>query len=265
MFLSGDFSSGSTLLFTLFRKTGAYHCLYEPLHERLLEYLVRPLRVYSHHYYVDDYFSEYAGFDEIPALFDPRWGSSGLFLPAGAEAPELNGTRLVLAGPDVRGISDDPEGAETFDQVVKVWHDLPSAARERIDLVSLPTEDGEENAVTVNALQRHARIVVQKSLQEGFGLTVAEAMWKSRPVIGGDTGGIRLQVIDQHTGFLVNSPEGAALRIRYLLSNSHRLEEMGKEAKEFVRENFLLTRHLREYLTAMLAVLNESGDRIELE
>jgi trehalose synthase len=89
-------------------------------------------------------------------------------------------------------------------------------------------------------------------------------MWKGKPVIGGDTGGIRLQVINYHTGFLVNTPEGAALRIRYLLKNRDKLDEMGNKARKFVQENFLLTRHLREYLTLMSAVLHGLEERIEL-
>jgi trehalose synthase len=117
---------------------------------------------------------------------------------------------------------------------------------------------------TVNALQRCADIVLQKSLREGFGLTVSEALWKGKPVIGGDTGGIRLQVIDHHTGFLVSSPEGAALRMRYLLRRRGIREQMGRKGREFVRENFLLTRHLREYLTLMLAILHAAEERIEL-
>jgi trehalose synthase len=89
-------------------------------------------------------------------------------------------------------------------------------------------------------------------------------MWNRRPVIGGDTGGIRLQVINYHTGFRVSTPEGAALRIRYLLHHPELLEAMGAKAEAYVRENFLLTRQLREYLTLMLALDNHSGDRIEL-
>src|SRR3970040_2396415 len=102
---------------------------------------------------------------------------------------------------------------------------------------------------TINALQRLANIVLQKSPREGFGLTVTEGLWKGKPVIGGDVGGIRLQVINHHTGFLVNTPEGAAHRIRYFLHHKERIKEMGETGREFVRENFLLTRHLREYLT----------------
>ena len=105
---------------------------------------------------------------------------------------------------------------------------------------------------------------MQKSTREGFGLTVTEAMWKGKPVIGGDTGGIRLQVINHHTGFLVNTPEGAADRIRYMINRRDKLEEMGAQAREFVRDNFLLTRHLREYLTMIVGLLHAAQDRIVL-
>ncbi|WP_462324623.1 glycosyltransferase [Desulfoplanes sp.] len=160
--------------------------------------------------------------------------------------------QLILAG---GGASDDPEGQEVLAEVEEAAGDDPD-----IHVLELPPDAN----VTINALQRISDIVIQKSTKEGFGLTVTEAMWKGKPVIGGDTGGIRLQVINYHTGFLVNTPEGAALRIRYLLKNRNKLDEMGKKARGFVRENFLLTRHLREYLTLMSAVLHGVEERIEL-
>ncbi|HPS94837.1 MAG TPA: glycosyltransferase, partial [Deltaproteobacteria bacterium] len=115
--------------------------------------------------------------------------------------------QLVLAG---GGATDDPEGEEVVRQVRQ-------SARDDADIhvFVLPGDDHR----TINALQRVSDIVMQKSTREGFGLTVTEAMWKGKPVIGGDTGGIRLQVVNHHTGFLVNTPEGAALRIRYLLKH----------------------------------------------
>ena len=160
--------------------------------------------------------------------------------------------QLVLAG---GGASDDPEGKEVLAEVLEAAGDDPD-----IHVLELPPDSN----VTINALQRISDILIQKSTKEGFGLTVTEAMWKGKPVIGGDTGGIRLQVINYHTGFLVNTPEGAALRIRYLLKNREKLVEMGNKARGFVRENFLLTRHLREYLTLMSAVLHGLEERIEL-
>jgi trehalose synthase len=113
-------------------------------------------------------------------------------------------------------------------------------------------------------LQRGADIIIQKSIREGFGLTVTEALWKSKPVIGGDSGGIRLQIIDHNTGFLVHTPEGVAHRIRYLLQNPDIAKELGARGKKLVKENFLITRHLREYLTLMVSLLSPEGDRIDL-
>ena len=107
---------------------------------------------------------------------------------------------------------------------------------------------------TINALQRSAIVVLQKSLREGFGLTVTEALWKSRPVIGGACGGITIQVHDYQTGFLVHSPAGAAYRIRYLLRYAEERQRMGRIGHAFVREHFLLTRHLRDYLTMLLSL-----------
>lgn len=162
------------------------------------------------------------------------------------------GLQLVLAG---GGASDDPEGDVVLEEVRKAADHDPD-----IKVLLLPSDAHR----TINALQRASDLVLQKSLKEGFGLTVTEGMWKNKPVIGGDVGGIRIQVIDHHTGFLVRTPEGAALRMHYLLNNSHVRQQLGNKAKEFVRENFLLTRHLREYLTMIYALLNGREDRIEL-
>ena len=165
---------------------------------------------------------------------------------------EFTPVQLILAG---GGATDDPEGEEVFNEVKTSVGDDPD-----VHILLLPPDDN----LTINALQRISDIILQKSTREGFGLTVTEALWKGKPVLGGDTGGIRLQVVNHHTGFLVNTPEGAALRIRYLLKRREKLEEMGQKAREFVRENFLITRHLREYLTLIFAVANETQDRIEL-
>ena len=165
---------------------------------------------------------------------------------------EFTPVQLVLAG---GGASDDPEGEEVLREVFASAGDDPHC-----HVLLLPPDAHRE----INALQRASAICLQKSTREGFGLTVTEAMWKGKPVIGGDTGGIRLQVINHHTGFLVSTPEGAALRVRYLLKNRDRLEAMGRKAREFVLENFLVTRHLREYLTLMFATLHKGAERIEL-
>jgi trehalose synthase len=157
--------------------------------------------------------------------------------------------QLVLAG---GGATDDPEGKAVLDDVMEAAGGDPD-----IHVLLLPPDSHR----TINALQRLADVIIQKSTKEGFGLTVTEGMWKGKPVIGGDVGGIRLQVVNHHTGFLVNTPEGAAHRIRYLLHHRDRIEEMGKVAREFVREHFLLTRHLREYLTLMLVITRGGQER----
>lgn len=162
------------------------------------------------------------------------------------------GLQLVLAGGTA---ADDPEGAAVLREVREAADGDPD-----IHVLS----SGHYSDRTINALQTGADIVLQKSLREGFGLTVTEAMWKGKPVIGGNTGGIRLQLMNHRTGFLVDTPEGAAMRIRYLLSERHRIGQIGQAARELVRQNYLLTRHLREYLTMMVALTHGLGDRIEL-
>jgi trehalose synthase len=162
------------------------------------------------------------------------------------------GLQLVLAG---GGATDDPEGEVVLNEVYAAADQDPD-----VKILLLPSDAHR----TINALQRASDIVLQKSTREGFGLTVTEAMWKARPVIGGNTGGIRLQVINHHTGFLVSTPEGAALRTRYLLNHRETLTHMGEKAQAFVRDNFLLTRHLGEYLTLMVTLTHDHADRVEL-
>ncbi|MCF7972117.1 MAG: glycosyltransferase, partial [Methylococcaceae bacterium] len=164
----------------------------------------------------------------------------------------LPSLQLVLAGGSA---SDDPEGEAVLNEVRLAAADDPN-----IKVLILPPDAHR----TINALQRLADVILQKSTKEGFGLTVTEALWKGKPVIGGDTGGIRLQVINFHTGFLVNTPEGAALRLRYLFHNPQKIKNMGLKSQQFVRENFLLTRQLREYLTLMLSLQFGSDNRIDL-
>lgn len=160
--------------------------------------------------------------------------------------------QLILAGGSA---TDDPEGAEVLEEVR-----LGAGEDPNIHVLLLPPDAHR----TINALQRIADIVIQKSIREGFGLTVTEGMWKGKPVIGGNAGGIRLQLIDHHTGFLVNTPEGAALRIRQLLHSPPLRKRIGKQAKSFVRDNFLLTRLLREHLTAVHGLMSKDEERIDL-
>jgi trehalose synthase len=150
--------------------------------------------------------------------------------------------QLILAG---GGATDDPEGEEVLNEVMERGSDDKD-----IHILHLPPNSNRE----INALQRGADIVVQKSLKEGFGLTVTEAMWKGKPVVGGGVGGITNQIIDYRTGFLIHSIEGAAYRIRYLLNRPELARRIGSIAKEYVRRNFLITRHIRDYLFIMITL-----------
>ncbi|MEN8158939.1 MAG: glycosyltransferase [Myxococcota bacterium] len=157
---------------------------------------------------------------------------------------------LVLAGPDVKGVTDDPEGAFVLEEVERAWRELPDGIRDRVHLASLPTEDVQENAAIVNALQRHATIVVQKSLGEGFGLTVAEAMWKGRAVVGSAVGGIQDQIEDGVSGILLEDPtdlDAFADALCDLLCHPERIETLGAAAKQRAHGQFLGLDHLLRY------------------
>jgi trehalose synthase len=160
--------------------------------------------------------------------------------------------QLILAGGEA---TDDPEGAEIFAQVMEA-----AGNEDDIRVLLLPPDAHHD----INALQRAADIIVQKSTREGFGLTVTEAMWKGKPVVGGAVGGIVLQLRDYNTGFLVHSPEGCAFRIRYLLHHPDLARRMGHLAQEFVRSRFLITRKIRDYLTLMILLENPGSLLIEL-
>ena len=157
---------------------------------------------------------------------------------------------LVLAGPATDSVADDPEGAGVFAGVREAWHGLPEDVARRVHLASLPMDDLDENAAIVNALQRHADVVVQKSLAEGFGLTVAEAMWKDRAVVASRIGGIQDQIVDGVSGKLIADPSdlsefGCALVT--LLRDPALARRMGAAAHERVRDHFLGPRHLGLY------------------
>ncbi|HEX6532607.1 MAG TPA: glycosyltransferase, partial [Nitrospira sp.] len=147
--------------------------------------------------------------------------------------------RLVLAG---GGVAHNPEGEFMFGELKE------AAARDSdVHVLQLPPEADLE----INALQRAATVVVHKPLKEGFGITVSEAMWKGKPVVASEAGGISAQVIEGVTGFLVRSEEGAAFRIRHLLNNPGLMQRMGGAGREHVRRNFMITRHLTDYLTLL--------------
>ena len=159
-------------------------------------------------------------------------------------------SHLVLAGPAVAAVTDDPEGAEVLEEVVAQREKLSAGVRARVHLALLPMDDPEENAAIVNALQRRSQVVCQKSLAEGFGLTVAEAMWKARPVVASAVGGIQDQIIDGETGLLVdpNDRDGFGQAVTSLLGNPPRAATLGAQAQIRVREAFLGPRHLTQYV-----------------
>jgi len=164
---------------------------------------------------------------------------------------------LVLAGPAVDGVSDDPEGAETMRECAAVYASLDSLVRERIHLMSIPMDDVEENARIVNAVQRRSDVVVQKSQAEGFGLVVAEAMWKRRPVVASRVGGIQDQIEHGRSGVLIDDPrDGRAFAqvIAALLDDARLASSMGESARQRVTDHFLTNRQLTETV-ALLASL----------
>jgi trehalose synthase len=156
---------------------------------------------------------------------------------------------LMLVGPAVKDVSDDPEGAAVYGECLLQWRDLNPGARTRILLVTLPLDDIDENAAMVNALQRHATVIAQKSLAEGFGLTVAEGMWKGRPVIGSAVGGI-IDQIAEGTGILLPDPADLAAfgsAARLLLGDQDQAARMGQAAHVHVREHYVGDVHLLRY------------------
>jgi trehalose synthase len=165
--------------------------------------------------------------------------------------------QLVLAGPSPESIADDPEGEQTLDDLRHSWEQLPEALRERVHIACLPMNDLEENAAIVNALQRRSDVIVQKSLAEGFGLTVAEAMWKEVPTVASAVGGIQDQIEDHVSGLLIQDADdldsfGAA--ISRLLQDPDEAQALGSEAHVSVRDNYLAPCYLARFLELALAV-----------
>jgi trehalose synthase len=171
------------------------------------------------------------------------------------------GAHLVLAGPAVTGVADDPEAAEVFHECVDRWRRLPHATRGRVHLACVPMADPDEAAAIVNALQRHAAVVVQKSLEEGFGLTVAEAMWKTRPIVASAVGGISDQVVSGTHGLLIDDPDDLAAfgaAVTALLEDPAEAERLAGNARRRATEELLGDRHLERY-GALFATLGTRG------
>lgn len=217
----------------------------DPLSEKNLKMSERELNKYYREFMIDRHRPILVQISRFDRFKDPV-GVIRAFRLVKEFAP----AQLVLAGGTA---TDDPEGEAVLNEVREEAGD-----DEDIHVLLLPADAHH----TINALQRMADIVIQKSTKEGFGLTVTEGLWKGKPVIGGNTGGIALQVVNHHTGFLVNTPEGAAYRIRYLLQHRGRMRMMGNKGREFVREHFLLTRHLKEYLTLLLGLRKGFTNRL---
>jgi trehalose synthase len=160
--------------------------------------------------------------------------------------------RLLLVGGSA---DDDPEGAQVLSEVQERAH-----SDEDIIVMSLPPT----SHVEINAIQRASTIILQKSLREGFGLTVTEALWKGKPVIASAVGGIPLQMTHKHSGILTHTIDGAAYWIKQLLSEPEYAKKLGENGKEYVRQNFLLTRHLRDYMLMFLCLDHRQSDLIHL-
>lgn len=165
---------------------------------------------------------------------------------------KYNDCILILAGSPA---TDDPEGEAVLNEVKEYVAGDPD-----IHILLLPPFSDKD----INALQRMSSVVLQKSLKEGFGLTVSEGMWKGKPVIGGAVGGIPLQIVHGITGFLVHSVEGTAFRIRQFLNNPDMAKRMGERGREYVRNNFLITRQTRDYLSVWYSMENKGRSVLEL-
>jgi trehalose synthase len=173
------------------------------------------------------------------------------------------GAYLLLVGPAVTGVTDDPEGAAVYGECLLQWQELPDAARARTLLVTLPLDDIDENAAMVNALQRHAAVITQKSLAEGFGLTVAEGMWKGRPVVGSAVGGI-IDQIAPGTGILLSDPSDLrdfGTAVRRLLDDPGEASRTGRAAHAHVRDQYVGDLHLLRYAALFTALISAAERR----
>ena len=172
---------------------------------------------------------------------------------------DRTGAHLLMAGPAADSVADDPESDEVLAEVRKVWGDLPAAIRRRVHVACLPMDDLDENAASVNAVQRRGDVIVQKSLAEGFGLTVAEAMWKKRPVVGSRVGGIQDQIVDGESGLLVDpdDPGEFARAVTTLLEDREAAARLGGAAHARVCEEYIPPRYLGRFMDLVDRVLAE--------
>jgi trehalose synthase len=203
-------------------------------------------------------------FAEVPVVLQAsRWDAvkdmRGVMHAFAQRLDAMGDAHLVLAGPASVGVADDPEAEAVLADCLAAWQLLPAAARARVHLACVPMGDPDEAAAIVNALQRHATIVTQKSLAEGFGLTVAEAMWKSRPVVGSAVGGIIDQIVHGECGALVADPldlEAFAAAVAALLADEPGAAEMGRKAQVRANDRFLGDRHLEQWAALFATFLS---------
>ena len=183
--------------------------------------------------------------------WDPLKDPAGVMAGFVRQVPAESDVHLVLAGPAPQAVADDPESQRVLDELRTAWERLPAADRARVHIACLPMDDVEQNAATVNALQRRSDVVVQKSLAEGFGLTVAEAMWKGRATIGSRVGGIQDQIEHGRSGLLLDDPRAVddfGQTLAALLHDAPRRAALGAAACERVADRYLAPDHLTSYL-----------------
>lgn len=208
-------------------------------------------------------FDRFKGFDRlIPAFVDLVGGCRGRsrHVRASADrlASELAAAQLLLAGPDPAGVADDPEAEEVLEALCAQQQALPEEMRQRVHVLQLPMVDAKENALIVNALQRIAAVVVQNSRREGFGLTVAEALWKATPVVAANVGGIAIQMRHGIDGLLVDDPDDPADiadKLLQLFAFPLEAEAMGRSGRRRVRDHFLILTEVRRWLEELDALL----------
>jgi trehalose synthase len=196
--------------------------------------------------------------------WDPLKDHEGMLRAFADHMPNRDGAHLLLVGPQLGEVSDDPEDEGVLEELRAAWRELPRETRSAIHVVCLPMTDQEENSAMVNALQRKADVAVQKSLAEGFGLTVAEAMWKGCGMVASRVGGIQDQIEHEESGLLVDDPEDLpsfASAITTLLDDPDLASRLGAEARERVRTHYLAPRCLEQQLNLVTGLLNGHGDR----
>jgi trehalose synthase len=192
--------------------------------------------------------------------WDPLKDMAGVLELFVTHVAEQTGAHLVLAGPDPSDIPDDPEGHAVFAELLNSYERVPSPVRAQIHLVLLSLRDTDSNALIVNALQRRATVVIQKSLEEGFGLTITEAMWKGRPVVASQVGGIPSQINTDEVGVLIDDPadlQGFGYAVVSLLKEPNRAERIGLAAQHRCTTAFMVDRELCDYFDLYLSLLRD--------